>query len=135
DEAGRGGSSGEGGGGVWLRNNRLMQDEGGADSFEAAMAYFDTVVGDAGPASSRERRAAYITEGANMVRFLQDEGMTFVRCEGYSDYYAGVRDIEGGVARGRSIEATIFDGRELGPWLAKLPTGLTPAVVLTGEAA
>ena len=70
------------------------------DSFEEAMAYFDTVVGDAGPASSPERRAAYVTEGANMVRFLQDEGLTFVRCEGYSDYYAGVRGIEGGVARG-----------------------------------
>src|SRR5262249_8840729 len=130
-----GGSTAISGGVLWLPNNPLMQDEGVADSFEAAMAYFDTVVGDAGPASSPERRAAYITEGANMVRFLQDDGMTFVRCEGYSDYYAGVRAIEGGAARGRSIEATIFDGRELGPWLAKLPTGLTPAVVLTGEAA
>ena len=130
-----GGSTAISGGVLWLPNNPLMQAEGVPDSFEDAMAYFDTVVGDAGPASSPERRAAYVTEGANMVRFLQDEGLTFVRCEGYSDYYADVRGIEGGVARGRSIEATIFDGRELGPWLAKLPTGLTPVVVLTGEVA
>ena len=130
-----GGSTAISGGVLWLPNNPLMQAEGVADSFDDAMAYFDTVVGDAGPASSPARRAAYVTEGAAMVRFLQDVGMTFVRCEGYSDYYAGVRGIEGGVARGRSIEATIFDGRDLGPWLAKLPTGLTPVVVLTGEVA
>jgi 3-oxosteroid 1-dehydrogenase len=130
-----GGSTAISGGVLWLPNNPLMQAEGVTDSFEDAMAYFDTVVGDAGPASSPERRAAYISEGANMVRFLQDDGLTFVRCEGYSDYYAGVRGTEGGVARGRSIEATIFDGRELGPWLTKLPTGLTPVVVLTGEVA
>jgi len=134
-EARLGGSTAISGGVLWLPDNPLMQDEGVLDSFDEAMAYFDTVVGDAGPASSPERRAAYVFEGRNMVRFLQSEGMTFVRCEGYSDYYAGVRDIEGGVARGRSIEATIFDGRELGPWLAKLPTGLTPVVVLTGEVA
>jgi 3-oxosteroid 1-dehydrogenase len=130
-----GGSTAISGGVLWLPNNPLMQAEGVPDSFDDAMAYFDTVVRDAGPASSPERRAAYITEGANMVRFLQDEGLSFIRCEGYSDYYAGVRGIEGGVARGRSIEATIFDGRDLGPWLAKLPTGLTPVVVLTGEVA
>jgi 3-oxosteroid 1-dehydrogenase len=130
-----GGSTAISGGVMWLPNNPLMQDEGVPDSFDAAMAYFDTVVGDAGPASSPERRAAYVTEGADMVRFLQGLGVTFVRCEGYSDYYAGVRGIEGGIARGRSIEATVFDGRTLGPWLGKLPTGLTPVVVLTGEVA
>jgi 3-oxosteroid 1-dehydrogenase len=130
-----GGSTAISGGVLWLPNNPLMQAERVADSFEEAMAYFETVVGDAGPASSPARRAAYVTEGANMVRFLQEMGLSFDRCEGYSDYYAGVRDIEGGVARGRSIEATIFDGRELGPWLGKLPTGLTPVVVLTGEVA
>jgi 3-oxosteroid 1-dehydrogenase len=130
-----GGSTAISGGVLWLPNNPLMQAEGVPDSFEDAMAYFDSVVGDAGPASSPARRAAYVNEGADMVRFLQDVGLRFVRCEGYSDYYAGVRGIAGGVARGRSIEATIFDGRELGPWLTKLPTGLTPVVVLTGEVA
>jgi 3-oxosteroid 1-dehydrogenase len=134
-EARLGGSTAISGGVLWLPNNPLMQTEGVADSFDDAMAYFETVVGDAGPASSKERRAAYITEGADMVRFLQALGVSFVRCDGYSDYYAGVRGIEGGKDRGRSIEATIFDGHELGPWLGKLPTGLTPLVVKTGEVA
>ncbi len=134
-EARLGGSTAISGGVLWLPNNPLMQAEGVADSFDEAMAYFDTVVGDAGPASSEARRTAYITEGANMVRFLQDLGLTFVRCDGYSDYYAGVRGVEGGKARGRSIEATIFDGKELGPWLAKMPPSMAPVIVMTGEVA
>ena len=55
-----------------------------------------------------------------------------MRCDGYSDYYGGPHR---GRQRRRSIEATIFDGRELGPWLAALPTGLVSIVVRTGEVA
>ncbi len=133
-----GGSTAMSGGILWLPNNPLMQDEGIADSFEEAMAYFETVVGDAGAASSPARRAAYITEGAHMVRFLQGLGMRFVRCDGYSDYYAGVRGIEGGNARGRSIEPVVTDGHELGPWLDKLRPGMAQSLgvaVYTAEMA
>jgi 3-oxosteroid 1-dehydrogenase len=131
-----GGSTAISGGILWLPNNPLMQAEGVSDSFDEAMAYFESVVGDAGPASSAARRAAFIAEGANMVRFLQDQGVSLVRCEAYSDYYAGVAGFAGGKARGRSIEATVFDGRELGPWLTKMPpSGTGGVVVMTREAA
>ncbi|TMK60322.1 MAG: FAD-binding protein, partial [Actinobacteria bacterium] len=88
-----GGSTALSGGVLWLPNNPLMQDEGVADSFEEAMEYFDAIVGDVGPASSRARREAYVTEGIEMIRFLQGLGVRFVRCEGYSDYYADVAGI------------------------------------------
>jgi 3-oxosteroid 1-dehydrogenase len=133
-----GGSTAMSGGVLWLPNNPLMQAEGVSDSFDEAMAYFDSVVGDAGPASSAARRAAYVNEGAEMVRFLQDLGMRFIRCEGYSDYYAGVRGVRGGKPRGRAIEPAIVDGRMLGPWLDKLRPGMAQmlgVVVLTQEAA
>jgi 3-oxosteroid 1-dehydrogenase len=59
----------------------------------------------------------------------------FVRCEGYSDYYADVAGIPAGKARGRSIEPAVFDGHELGPWLSKLRTSFTGGIaILTGEA-
>jgi 3-oxosteroid 1-dehydrogenase len=96
-----GGSTAISGGVVWLPNNPLMQAEGVSDSVEEGMTSFELLVGDAGPASSLARREAYITEGSNMVRFLQDQGMSFVRCDGYSDYYADVAGIVGGNARGR----------------------------------
>jgi len=131
-----GGSTAMSGGVLWLPNNPLMQAEGVPDSLEEALAYFDSVVGDAGPASSPARRLAYVTEGADMVRFLQELGMRFVRCEGYSDYYAGMAGIRGGSARGRSIEPAVTDGKELGPWYDKLMPGMTAAlgvVVMTVE--
>ena len=133
-----GGSTAMSGGVLWLPNNPLMEAEGVPDSLEEALAYFESVVGDAGPASSDARRVAYVTEGANMVRFLQGLGMRFVRCEGYSDYYADVAGIRGGSVRGRSIEPVVTDGRELGPWCDKLMPGITASlgiVMLTGEAA
>ena len=130
-----GGSTAMSGGVIWLPNNPLMQDEGVPDSFEEGMEYFAAVVGDVGPASSIARRAAYITEGSKMVRFLQGLGVKFVRCEGYSDYYADVRGIPAGKARGRSIEPTPFDSHELGPWRQKMRIAFTGGIaILTGEA-
>jgi 3-oxosteroid 1-dehydrogenase len=133
-----GGSTGMSGGVLWLPNNPLMQAEGVEDSFEEAMEYFDSVVGDAGPASSPQRRAAYVTEGINMVRFLEGQGMRFRRCEGYSDYYSGMRDVRGGSLRGRSIEATAIDAHTLGDWGSRIIPGMGSAVpwtIYTGEVA
>lgn len=130
-----GGSTGMSGGVMWLPNNPLMADEGVADSLELGLEYFDSVVGVPTPASSLERRTAYIEQGAAMVRLLQDEGVRFVRCEGYSDYYAGVAGYRGGLARDRAIESDIFDGRELGPLLPKLRAAFAGGmIILTGEA-
>ena len=133
-----GGSTAMSGGVLWLPNNPLMQEEGVPDSLEEGLDYFDSVVGDVGPASSHARRSAYIQEGIDMVRLLRDLGMRFARCEGYSDYYAGMRGIRGSKERGRSIEAAVFDGKELGPWLDKLRPGMSQAMgvaVLTREVA
>jgi 3-oxosteroid 1-dehydrogenase len=130
-----GGSTGMSGGVMWLPHNPLMADEGVVDSLELGLEYFDSVVGAPTPASSLERRTAFIEQGAAMVRLLQDEGVHFVRCEGYSDYYAGVPGYRGGLARGRAIECDIFDGRELGPLLPKLRAAFAGGmIILTGEA-
>ncbi|MDT3445787.1 MULTISPECIES: FAD-dependent oxidoreductase [unclassified Pseudofrankia] len=132
-----GGATAMSGGILWLPNNPLMQAEGVQDSLEEALEYFDAVVGDVGPASSPQRRLAYLTEGSNMVRFLQERGLRFERCEGYSDYHEGQPGIRGGKARGRSIEPVVTDGRTLGDWFAKLMPGMTIAlgiVVKTREA-
>ena len=66
-----GGSTGISGGMLWLPNNPLMRAAGVADSFDDALAYFDAVVGDVGPASSVERRQMFLRAGSEMVTFLQ----------------------------------------------------------------
>jgi 3-oxosteroid 1-dehydrogenase len=115
-----GGSTAKSGGVMWIPNNPLMPGAGVTDSYEDAMAYFEDVVGDVGPASSFERRHAFLTAGPAMVAFLQEQGLRFVRCEGWADYYP---DAKGGCARGRSIEARLWNGNALGPWLQKLQHG------------
>jgi 3-oxosteroid 1-dehydrogenase len=130
-----GGSTGMSGGVIWIPNNLLMQREHVADSREAGLAYFESVVGDAGPASSMARRETYLDAGNEMVGFLESEGLEFRRCEGYSDYYSGVRGVVGGNARSRSFEAKAFDAAKLGALRERLRPGISgPLVMYTGEA-
>ena len=115
-----GGSTAMSGGIVWVPNNPVMQSVGVHDSYEDAMVHFETVVGDVGPASSFERRHAFLTAGPEMVSFLQSCGVRFVYCRGYSDYYSSAK---GGHDLGRGIEPVPFDGHVLGEWLTKLQPG------------
>ena len=129
-----GGSTCMSGGIVWVPNNPVMRAEGVPDSYEDAMAHFETVVGDVGPCSSFERRDAFLTSGPEMVTFLQESGVRFVYCRGYSDYYSSAK---GGVDPGRGIEPVPWDGNALGPWLEKLQPGLAKSLglaVMTNEA-
>ncbi len=115
-----GGSTAMSGGVIWLPNNPLMRAEGVPDSHEEALAYFESVVGDAGQASSAERREAFLSGGSEMVSFLERQGVKLVRCAGYSDYYD---TRPGGKAAGRSLEGGIWDGHQLGDWHDKIMSG------------
>lgn len=129
-----GGSTAMSGGIVWVPNNPVMRAAGITDSYEDAMAHFEAVVGDVGPASSFARRHAFLTSGPEMVGFLQQRGVRFVHCPGYSDYYSNAK---GGLDEGRGIEPVPFDGRVLGHWLEKLQPGLAQSLglsVMTNEA-
>ncbi|MEX2293856.1 MAG: FAD-binding protein [Acidimicrobiales bacterium] len=129
-----GGSTCMSGGIVWVPNNPVMRAAGIPDSYEDATAHFDAVVGDVGPASSPQRRHAFLTAGPEMVSFLQGRGVRFVHCPGYSDYYSNAK---GGHDVGRGIEPVPFDGHVLGPWLDKLQPGLAQSLglsVMTNEA-
>jgi 3-oxosteroid 1-dehydrogenase len=130
-----GGSTGMSGGVIWIPNNPLMRREHVPDSREEGLAYFASVVGEAGPASSAARRETYLDAGSEMVEFLEGEGLEFRRCEGYSDYYSGVRGVVGGSARSRAFEAKAFDAARLGALAGKLRPGIAgPLVMYTGEA-
>jgi 3-oxosteroid 1-dehydrogenase len=129
-----GGSTAMSGGIAWIPNNPVMRAEGVPDSYEDAMAHFEAVVGDVGQASSFERRHAFLTAGPEMVSFLQERGVRFVHCPGYSDYYSSAK---GGHDVGRGIEPVPFDGRILGDWLERLQPGLAKGIglaVMTNEA-
>ena len=125
-----GGSSAMSGGGLWIPNSSVMREAGVLDSYEAARAYMDLVIGDVGPASSPERRDAFLTQGPAMVDFLRDLGFRFTFANGYPDYYP---ERPGGKAQGRAIEGVRWDLKKLGPWQKRV-RGIIPFPAHTYEA-
>jgi len=109
-----GGSSAMSGGGLWLPNNPLMQRDGAGDSREDALAYLEATVGDAGPATSRARKEAFVDGVAGFVDLAERLGMRFARAKDYPDYYP---ERPGGKI-GRAIEVEPFDVHPLGEWWA-----------------
>jgi succinate dehydrogenase/fumarate reductase flavoprotein subunit len=126
-----GGSSALSGGGLWIPDNPLMRAAGVHDSAEEALTYLEGIVGDVGPASSRERKEAFLRAGPVMITFLQGLGVRLIYAEGYPDYYP---ERPGGNARGRCVEAGLIDGRTLGAWGERLRTRAGPPVAIhSGE--
>src|SRR5581483_4320306 len=126
-----GGTTAYSGGGIWIPNNPLMVADRAGDSLEQALAYLDAIVGDVGPASSHERRLAYLRHGPEMIRFLIGEGLRFERTPRYPDYYP---EKPGGRV-GRQLEPALVDGRRLGPLLdtLRMPAGGGQIVTRIGE--
>ncbi len=125
-----GGSSALSGGGLWIPNNPVSLAAGLQDSFDEALTYMETVIGDVGPASSKERKVAFLTNGPEMVRFLQSQGVRFIPARDYPDYYP---DKPGGKI-GRCIECTFFDLRKLGDLRDTLRRQPIPVPFHSGEA-
>jgi 3-oxosteroid 1-dehydrogenase len=109
-----GGSSAMSGGGLWLPNNPLMSREGVGDSREEALTYLEATVGDAGPATSRARKEAFVDGVAGFVNLAERLGVHFGRATDYPDYYP---ELPGGKI-GRAIEVEPFDVHSIGTWWA-----------------
>ncbi|MFE6820932.1 FAD-binding protein [Streptomyces sp. NPDC057690] len=131
-----GGSTGMSGGVLWIPANPHLAPGGVQDSMDEALAYLADVVGNPEAGSTLARRRTYISTGSEMVEFLEREGVRFRHCDGYSDYYADVRGVRGGIARGRSLECTPYDVNRLGPWARYLrPPAAGGLALFTGEVA
>lgn len=111
-----GGTSTYSGGGMWLPNSHVRAS-GYEDSIEKALTYLEALIGEAGPASSRNRKLAFLNNAPKVVRFLADSGFEFVPSTGYPDYYP---NLPGGTIGGRCIESKIFNTGRLNQWEDKL---------------
>jgi 3-oxosteroid 1-dehydrogenase len=107
-----GGSSAMSGGGLWLPNNPLMQRDGVGDSRDEALAYLEVTIGDAGPATSRARKQAFVDGVAGFCGVAERHGVKFARATDYPDYYP---ELPGGKV-GRAVEVEPFDVRRIGEW-------------------
>ncbi|MFO1061070.1 MAG: FAD-dependent oxidoreductase [Dongiaceae bacterium] len=110
-----GGSTALSGGWVWIPCNPAARRDGIEDSLEAAETYIRAETGDGFDAA---RVRAYLEAGPRMLEFLERETeVRFVADHSFSDYHP---DQPGGRRGGRSLVAAPFDGRRLGPHLARL---------------
>ncbi|WP_238011781.1 FAD-dependent oxidoreductase [Dactylosporangium sp. AC04546] len=105
-----GGTTALSGGGLWMPTNPLMAKLGLDDSVDKALTYMAAAIGEAGPASSPERRRAFVETVPEVYRFLERLGVRWTAAKDYPDYYP---DRPGGMT-GRGIEAEPFDTRKLG---------------------
>lgn len=108
-----GGSTALSGGIMWLPNNPLMGREGVTDSRDASLTYLANFTRDDDLISTQQRRTAFVDAIEPMITAMEAQGMRYLRCPGYCDYYD---HLPGGHADGRSIQAELFDLNELGTW-------------------
>ena len=122
-----GGSTALSGGGMWIPNNALMRRAGVPDSYDEALAYIQTTVGDQVP---RIKQETYVREAPRMLDFLLAQGLHFRRTEGYSDYYP---EKPGSNTRSRMVEAALFHGREMRDLYprVRMATGLAGSLAMT----
>jgi helvolic acid biosynthesis 3-ketosteroid Delta1-dehydrogenase len=113
-----GGSSAYSGAGLWVPLNSYVQQEGVNDSFEDALTYMESVIGDVGPVSSRERKLAFLTRGPDMIDFLSKKGFRWRSSKGVPDYYPKAP----GAFKtwGRTVEPDVFDLKKLEDWRGHL---------------
>ena len=123
-EAMIGGNSALSGGTMWIPGNALMREAGIPDSVEEGLTYLDACIEDVGPATSPERKAAYLSEGPRMIDFLRGLGIRMNRVKNYADYYA---ELPGGNTHGRALQCDVFDLGKLGDYAARVPN-LSPII-------
>nr|WP_293245311.1 FAD-dependent oxidoreductase [Panacagrimonas sp.] len=104
-----GGTSAVSGGGIWIPCNDDIPRVGGSDSFEEALTYLRTLIGDEVPQANLE---AFLRNAPEMVRFLDKTfGLKFRSVPKYPDYYS---HLPGGKPGFRSMEPVEFDASRLG---------------------
>ncbi|MFW7413549.1 FAD-binding protein [Demequina sp. SO4-18] len=124
-----GGTTAISGGGLWMPNHPDMGKLGKKDSREDVLTYMDAVIGDVGPASSKERREAYVDTVPVVYNEWKRLGIKWALSGDYPDYYP---DKPGGMDGGRAIETEPFDSKRLGDWFAK-SRAMVPIPVKTDD--
>ena len=119
-----GGTTALSGGWLWIPCHPMQKDLGIKDSIEDASTY---LLHEAGEHFDPDRVNAFLTQGPRMVEFfMRETAVKFDPSATFSDYHP---DAPGGKAGGRSMVASAFDARELGPLFAQLRSPLPELTV------
>ena len=120
-----GGTTATSGGVVWIPCSPQARQAGVADSAEAVRTYLRD---EAGALYRDDLVSAYLAHGVPALQALEQAGVPFDLID-MPDYHSAA---PGAVARGRSLQARAYDGRELGADFAKVRAPISNLLVLGG---
>jgi 3-oxosteroid 1-dehydrogenase len=123
-----GGTTSDSYGLIWSGNNHLMGKAGQSDPREDIIKYM-TFLG--GGELSEERMIALVDCSPETIVFYERCGIPFRMINGIVDHYFGV--VEGARGAGRTIEAELISGFELGAWREKVRTPKDAPYLVTAE--
>jgi 3-oxosteroid 1-dehydrogenase len=123
-----GGTTSESYGLIWIGDNHLMRAAGETDLREDIVAYMRFL---GGGELDEDRMAALVDHSPNVLRFFQDCGIPFRLVRGLVDHYFGVA--QGARASGRTVEAELISGFDLGEWRDKVCAPQDAPVFVTAE--
>ena len=109
-----GGTTAWSGGWLWVPRNPLATEAGIEEPIEAPLEYLTGIMGNR---VGDPRVRTYLETAPEVVRFFRDRtAVSWMDGNRVPDFTEGTGAAQGG----RSVCAAPFDGRRLGPWIAKL---------------
>ena len=96
---------------IWIGKNHLARAAGHEDTREAVVHYLRFL---GGGQIDEERLTAFVDHGPEALRFFEQCGVRFRVVRGVSDHYFD--KAPGSRAAGRSLEAELISGFDLGDW-------------------
>lgn len=103
-----GGTTAYSAGTCWIPDNHFQREDGITDDREKAERYLDTLVGEK---SDKALRTAYLDNGPEMLKYMENLGVRFLRSPHVVDYHSELPETG---KTGRALEPEPFDGRQLG---------------------
>lgn len=94
--------------------------------------YLANFVAEGDPASTPQRRAAFVDGVAPLMALYDARGVPLRRCDGYPDHYDS---LPGGHAQGRAVETTVIDAERLGSWRRRIRPQSLPIPARASELA
>jgi 3-oxosteroid 1-dehydrogenase len=113
---------------IWVGQNHFGQAAGFSDTRDEVLAYLRFL---GGGNVDDDRLAAFVDRSPEAVRFFEKCGVPFRIVRGLPDHYYG--NARGAHAAGRTVEADLVSGFDLGDWRGRVATPDVPAFVTAEE--
>lgn len=114
-----GGSTATDTGHVWLPGHPWALRGAKADPSDAVQRYLAAILGSPTPASSAERRQAFVRTAPLVGRWLDDQGIRMAVTKSRVDFH---QSAPGSRPSGRVVVSLPYDRRQLGSWGSRLRT-------------